>query len=544
MKTLQFVNPAQCFLDIGQDSLLAFNGNAGVELPLERLPDGKLTDKCKQSLVTELQKFIARKPWQPRARVFCAIPARGVSLRRMSLPASGREELQRLLPLQIEREFPLSPDQLAWGAQNVNGVKAQPGGPMPKQELLVAAVKKDSLEEYAAIISACGATPVFTLAALARSYLCPQPPGLYTVLSLGRTGSELITIERGVPVAVRAIAWGVDDLARGELPLVCENAPSLGPPAAGRGREASFDGTGPPLQPHSVSCNLAPLLKLINGQSLGRKVFVTGILDPPAKTNLTRELAQNLNHGVECEPVDLMPGVAGSEAILGLLRVLDRQSGLPPLVLQLKRSDRNRKVIIAQQFPLKWVGLVLGLLALALILPSLEALLLKSHLEKKLAAIKSDSGRLDTIDRELGFLQYLKENEPPYLDALLVLAKAAPPGTRFDAVSMNRRGEVSLRGSLRDGQQVAELRSKLIDSGFFASVGIEEQSPGPDRQKVTVRMSAQWKPANLRKTLPSEPAKASLDAKSPAPPAGQGASPTLETPAPVQKSPALKPTRN
>jgi hypothetical protein len=289
---------------------------------------------------------------------------------------------------------------------------------------------------------------------------------------------------------------------------------------------------------------LAPLLKLINGQSLGRKVFITGSVDPSAKTNFTRELARSLNHDVECETVDLLPGVAGSEAILGLQRVVDRQSALPPLVLQLKQSDRNRKLTIAQQAPLKWVGLVLGLLALALILPSLEALLLKSHLAKKLAAIKSDSGRLDTIDRELGFLQYLKENEPPYLDALLVLAKAAPPGTRFDAVSMNRRGEVSLRGSLRDGQQVAELRSKLIDSGFFASVGIEEQSPSPDRQKVTVRMSAQWKPANLRKTLPPEPAKSSTDSKSAAPPVGQGASTLLETPAPLQKSPALKPSRN
>jgi hypothetical protein len=141
-------------------------------------------------------------------------------------------------------------------------------------------------------------------------------------------------------------------------------------------------------------------------------------------------------------------------------------------------------------------------------------------------------------------LQYLKENEPPYVDALLVLAKAAPPGTRFDAVSMNRRGEVSLRGSLRDGQQVAELRSRLIDSGFFVSVGIEEQSPSPDRQKVTVRMSAQWKPANLRKTPPPEPLKASTDAKSPAPPVGQGASAAPEGPAPTQKSPVLKTTRN
>jgi hypothetical protein len=60
---------------------------------------------------------------------------------------------------------------------------------------------------------------------------------------------------------------------------------------------------------------------------------------------------------------------------------------------------------------------------------------------------------------------------------------------------MNSHGEVSLRGSFRDGQQVADFRSKLIASGCFTNVTVEDQTPTPDHQKVNVRMSAQEKPA-------------------------------------------------
>jgi hypothetical protein len=122
-----------------------------------------------------------------------------------------------------------------------------------------------------------------------------------------------------------------------------------------------------------------------------------------------------------------------------------------------------------------------------------------------LASTKTDQARLPVIGRELDFLQYLQANEPPYLDAMLVLAKAAPQGTHFDSISMNRRGEISLRGSLRDGQQVAELRTKLIASGFFGYVAVEEQAPTPDRQKVNVRMTAQWKATGSRVSPPPEP---------------------------------------
>jgi len=128
-------------------------------------------------------------------------------------------------------------------------------------------------------------------------------------------------------------------------------------------------------------------------------------------------------------------------------------------------------------------------------LPYAEAFLLKSHLKKKVEAFKQESERLTVIDRELDFLRDLKLAQPPYLDLVYVFSKSVPPGTRFDSLSLNAHGQVSLRCAFRDGQQVADFRTKLIDSGFFTNVVVEEQAPTPDRQRVNVRMSAQEKTA-------------------------------------------------
>src|SRR5213075_2783405 len=114
-------------------------------------------------------------------------------------------------------------------------------------------------------------------------------------------------------------------------------------------------------------------------------------------------------------------------------------------------------------------------------------------------------------DRELRFLQYLKDNQPPYLDALATVANAVQPGTRFDSVSMNRRGDLALRGFMRDSQQVVDFRTKLIKSGFFSTVVVEEQNPTPDRQKVILRISAQWKTTPGREAFSAVPATAEIE---------------------------------
>jgi hypothetical protein len=506
MNARQFMNQPHLFADLSQDFLRISRGGESIELPLDREVDGSLTDSCKREITARLQSFISRKSWQPRARVYCGIGARGVSLRRLFLPTGNADEVEKLLPFQIEREFPLPPDQLAWGAQPLKSADPRFKPVNGKTEFLVVAVKKRALEEYAAILADAGAVTTFTLAALNRTYVCPQPAGTYSVLAIERNYSELITIDAGMPVAVRVLPWGKENLALSEQ----TTRASTGAVLVASDPVASFGGTVPPV-PQPAANGLDTLVGLLGTQSLGRALYLTGLSDLPDSSGCTTQLASRLGNGIECRAVEVSKLPGASCAVMGLQRAVDGQSGSPPLVLQLKQVRGKSKLPPQEQ--LKWAGIAAGLLLLALLLPYAEALLLKTHLANKLLAIKSDQTRLAVIDRELDFLQYLQANQPPYLDAMLVLAKSAPQGTRFDSVSMNRRGEITLRGSLRDGQQVADLRSKLIASGFFASVAVEEQAPTPDRQKVNVRMTAQWKPVGERISPPAEPAAASAQQK-------------------------------
>src|SRR5690242_12905043 len=140
MKELPFFSLAPVYIEISQGWMKALHGNDGIDLQLERSPGGQLSAACKEKLVASLQKFAPRKSWQSRVRALCAIGASGVSLRQMALPAAAREQFSRLLRMQIENEFPLSPDELAWGWRSL-GQLPKNGAPA-RQELLVAAVKK------------------------------------------------------------------------------------------------------------------------------------------------------------------------------------------------------------------------------------------------------------------------------------------------------------------------------------------------------------------------------------------------------------------
>jgi hypothetical protein len=450
VKKISFLNPPEIFIEIGQSLLKAVRENDGVELPLERKPDGRLTVSCKEKIITSLKIFLQAKSWQPRARAVCAIGARGVSLRKLSLPAGAKEEFHKRLLLQIESEFPLPPDELAWGWRQLSDAK-QLNGTMTKSEFLVAAVKKEIVADYQEILSVCGTNPVFTLAALARNSLCQQPPQSYAMLDIGNGQSELTIFEKNVPTVSRIIFWDSEN----------------------------FSGV--------AEAKLDALAQTIKSSFTGTKLFVSG---NKISEDFTSRLAKSLGNGWQCERLEVAGGNGRSAAISGLKKIAE-QEGSPPLVIGVKQTSGTTN--LATPDVKKWATRAGLLLAIFLLLPFAEALLLKSYLAKKISAFKIEATRLAVIDRELDFLQYLKQSQPPYLDAVFVFSKSAPPGTRFDALSMDSHGVVSLRGSFRDGQQVADFRGKLIDSGFFANVTVEEQTPSPDRQKVNVRISAQEK---------------------------------------------------
>lgn len=438
MKEIAFLTPAPVFIEITPARLQALCEGDGLEIPLEREADGKIKTLCQEKVIARLQAFAGRKFWQTRPRAFCALSANGVLLRRLSLPAAGPEQFRKLLLLQIESEFPLPPAELAWGFSKLHSAAG-------KQDVLVAAVKKTAVAEYASLFAACGFDPVFTVAALARNALSPQPAGSHAWLEIETGRAELVVFTDGVPAGLRVL------LAASESALAAAVAKALG--------------TSWP----------------------GKKVFVTG-----TPQNISAPLAA----GLEMVPVKLEAGPGRSAANLGLQKILAGNGGPLPLTLQVQAKSTPGKLNLSKPEIKIWLQRAAVLLAALLLLPYAEPLLANHFLVKRLARLQADQERLVTIDRELDFLENLKQTQPPYLDACYLFAKSAPPGARLESLTLNRRGEVSLRGTMQNGQLVTEFRSKLIASGFFASVSVEEQTPTPDRQKVNVRITAQWKPAS------------------------------------------------
>ncbi len=482
------MNSPAVYFEINQDFLRALKGETALELPLERAENGRLTDSCKERLMSGLKAFLNKKSWQSPVRAVCAIAANGVSLRRLALPVASGDELHRLLLMQIESEFPLPPDELAWGFRPL-GPLHSPAGPA-RQEILVAAVKKEALEEYSDLLFKCGMSPVFTLAALARSALCPQPGGTYAMLELGRRRSEFVTFEQGVPGQVRIFSWG---------------------------EEATKD-----------DASLDVMARAITAAWSGRTLFITG--EPGFRRDLPPQLARRFLPGAECVRLEAVPGGTGSAAILGLKKTAGQTGAVAPLILQVQARQADGAFNWNEVAFRKLAAAAVILLCAALLLPYAEAILLKPFLAKKLAAIQTDARRLPVIDSELDFLQYLRQNQPPYMDALYLFAKSAPPGSRFDSVSLTRRGEISLRGSMPNFQQLADFRAKLIESGFFSAVTVEEQTPSPDRQKVNVRISAQWAAADARASLSIGPSAEEIDkakANAGKPPGGMGMPPGM-----------------
>ena len=448
MKASDFLNSSPVLIEITQDSLKALDRDASFETAIERGPDGRVTEAYRQQLVAALSGFLKRTAFVPRRKALCAIPARGVSLRHLTLPSCPRDEIERLLLLQIESEFPIPPDQLAWGWEIL--LDSASG---TNQEILVVAVKRETVEDYSAILSQCGLVPAFTVAGLARSFLLSHPSKSYSILEIQPNYSELVAFENGIATSLRVF--------------------------------------------HCGSRNTdAELISLIPASVLGTKAFLSG--DP-----IQARLGSIFSAAISFEPLPIGDDQGRSAAIAGLKSSCEENVGRTPLLLQ--TSGISTVQSLARPLHLKWAALAAVLAFCALSLRYAEAVLRQPHLEKQLAELNAYRAKLPNIDRELNFLQFLQTNQPPYLDRLYVLANAAQPGTRVESLGMSRRGDLTLRVGMQNSQQLTDFRTKLIDSGFFSSVVVEEQTPSPDRQKLSVRLTGIWKPSIDRKALEAPP---------------------------------------
>ena len=433
------------FIEIGSGSLKAVCENRGVEILLERGADGTLTTASRGKVIAELGKFIGRKSWQRQVRAVCGIRAQGVLLREISLPAAAAEDFENVLRLQIENEFPLSPDELAWGGRDVSQ-----GG--TRRRILVAAVRKKTIEEYANILGAAGAKAEFTVAALAREALCPQPEIPHALVEIGTEHSELVTFENHVPTGLRVLTTGED------------------------------------------------LVGAIKKHTLAKIIFVSGELEMLEKHFF------KLSAAMDCRRLELAAGPGNSAAVLGLKKSTFDEGAW----LRLQTKPKPAKNGFSLRLPENrfWLVRAVVLLAVLLLFPLAEILVVKPFLQWRVDAFEKRRLAFNSVvEPESKFLLFLKQNQPPYLDALYLFSKAAPPGCHLDSLAVNQHGEISIKAAMPGAQSVTDFREKLIASGFFANLTVEEQTPIPNQPRVNVRMTAQWKPAGLRRavTVPPPP---------------------------------------
>ena len=297
----------------------------------------------------------------------------------------------------------------------------------------MAAAKKELIAAYAEVLTACGLTPSFTVAALARNVLAPKSSKNYILIEPAKKNSELVSVVDGVPVMIRVI----------------------------------------------------PELRDLRSLRLSRGTTVPFIV-----TGHFAEFSSFKESIPDCEStfLETPTGEGRSSAIAGLK--LARESNLPLIVFEEQEKPARDVAGVFNQYKWAVVAILLGIACLGLRYAG--TLLHKHRFTKKYEEYQTYRNQHPDLDQQLGFLEFIKTNQPSYLDAIYALADAAPPGVKIDSLSMSRRGEVSFKGAVRDPQQMMEFRSKLIDSGAFNAVIVEEQTPTPDRQKLNVRMSAQW----------------------------------------------------
>jgi len=490
VKPFSSLHPPSVLAEFGSGSLRILDGTDGLELSLERADNGRLTAGCIQMLAERLRTFLGRKSWRSRPRVICAIGAQGVSLRRLTLPRASRLELERLVHLQIEREFPVPPEDLAWGYLPVG---SRGHGAARTDEVLVAAIKHDLLQQYEEVFRGCELSAVFTISALVRPWACPPPTASATwgVLEVGQINSELMTLTGEVPLAIRTLPFG-----RQSVTLAIQQALGVSIAEAEKLEKglrdpsfASGDATIREKVRTVVTQEVAAFAATLAPGWIQGRLLLTG--DAAYLDGLPEALSRSLGPSSTCERLPLESGEGRSAAILGLRAQRHATNQNPPIVLRRTAPNtvaaRNARNSVAW----KWAALA-AVLALACgFLRYVQPVFGVSAMTRQIAELKARQARLPAIDRDLAFLQNLRTNQPPYLDLIHTLADSSPSGTRLDSISLNRRGDFSVRATLPNADAVIGFRSKLDASTRFSSVVVDEQTPSPDQQKLSVRITGQ-----------------------------------------------------
>ena len=507
MKQRVTFSPQGPLLDIGYSSLKILVAGKGVAIPLERDESGAVSASSREQLREAVAKVLGRPAGSTasngkaggerglsfrrgRKAVACALPSRGVSLRTFDVPTTSASEIAQVVELQVETEFPLPLDELAWSYVAAPPVETSPS-PAPATRVTVAAMRRSLLRDYTDLFRECGLEPNFRLGILAVSRLCPAEAGCWGVLDVGRSTSELLILDGSQPVSLTNIGWGGDHITQ-----LVTTAAGLATGQAERVKSEQqltnvlSEARADQLLADAAGALAARLEAAWTTRHAPKRLFITG--GGARMRGFDGALSAAFGGKILCQRPTLQVSqalTAGHSAVtLGLIEEGRLNGTTTTFAFTAPEPESALKRAASEPSVRPWLLGLVGLVLISLALRYAGLLWQLPHQREELEHARSLHGGLPSLDPELEFLTFLKERQAPYLDALAVIASKFPKGTTIDGISLARTGDVTVNGKTKSPQTVNKFRSDLIASGWFTQVAIENQTPA--KKQVTFRLRA------------------------------------------------------
>jgi len=272
----------------------------------------------------------------------------------------------------------------------------------------------------------------------------------------------LVTFEDGVPLAVRVLPWGgenITDAIADQLGISRDDAEKL---KTGLAQDPSVEGgLGPRIQA-AIDAALGSLAGAINGYWTGQKIYLSG--RSAQLKDFSRPIGAAIERRHTMRAAEFHPRRRAVRAVLGLRTATSEWQRLYFGTPQSKPT--NGSAGLARPAPWKWAALALGLA----IFSTGSAVLGKrpcSSGGSQKAEGDPSRPRPAGSDRPRPGFSPAPEAKPTALPgcALPGGKSGAAVERSFDSLTMNRRGDLALRGSMKTGSKSSVFGRSLSTPG-------------------------------------------------------------------------------
>lgn len=437
----------------------AFGGVQLLHWGIEELP-AEAIDRS-EVLKEKLAGLLARLPKRP-AFITVGLPRRLVTMRSVSMPAVGEEELRGILDYEVERHIPFPVEEVQYDFQVLER-------DTEKTTVLLTAARKEEIVRYLALLQEAGITPtalgVSTFASF-NTMLYNQDQDaepLRALIDLHDGEAELGLAKQGIFRYSRYLTLGPDmplDLLVPEISALFAHIGANGGQHPGR---ISVAGAG---------AGRGDLLRHLAERTGLEVEFLQ-----PFRRIKAREVDPQAAHSL---------GVAVGLALNGLA-ALSLDINLLPKELAPPRRDRG--LVMAFQL----LALIVALGLAYLVTSALRERQALTELTGALNRVQAEAAKVESLKGEVGALadrittlKKIDRDEVRKLDVLKELIAVLPKGVTLTLFSVDGR-EMRVGGSISGS--ASDLISVLEQSPVFENVGFTSPvaSRGTESQEFQIK---------------------------------------------------------